>query len=122
MLVVTMTFAEAYCLVAGCPESRFARKVFWSCLHGPAIPLVPVITLLQPGYFNVEAQLIAHAGRATSLRLVDEEIRVFRSEFANQRWPRRGLRLRISTRRLRRLAAHCFTVANDAAVSNLASA
>ncbi len=117
-----MTLAEAYRRTTGVSEARVARRMFWSCLHRRAIPLVPVLSTLFPGYFLPEAQLLAQVGRARSLAAVDEEIRVFRHQDENQGWLRRRARLRLSTRRLRRMAAAAFAQASEAGNSTLVSA
>lgn len=108
-----MNFAEAYALSSGIPEARFARRMFWLCLHRRAIPWVPLLAMVSPGYFQPEAQLLAQVGRATSLPAVDEEIRIFRHQDLNQGWLRRRLKLRLSTRRLRRAAAAAFARADE---------
>lgn len=117
-----MTLAEAYALTTGVPEVRFARRLFWRCLHRRALPWVPLLATVRPGYFQVEAQLLAQVGRARNLAAVDEEIRIFHHQDVSHRWLRRQLKLRLSTRRLRRIAVIAFTQANQARGSALASA
>ncbi|HEY0968526.1 MAG TPA: hypothetical protein VGD88_14130 [Opitutaceae bacterium] len=117
-----MTLSEAYCSVHGCTDAQFSRRIFWACLHPAAVPFVPLLMVVRPGYFLPEGQLIAHAARATSLHALEEDIQAFRSEYANHRWTRRGLNFRLSTRRLRSLAIACFAKAKADSLNDLASA
>jgi hypothetical protein len=114
-----MTFSEAYALSSGVSEARFARRMFWLCLHRRAMFWVPFLAAVFPGYFQPEAQLLAQVGRARSLSAIDEEIRIFRHHDTNQNWLRRRLKFRLSTRRLRRVAVTVFNRANEVRSSRL---
>lgn len=97
------TFAETYCARTGCPPEKFSRSVFWRTLHWHAWPFAPF--LLFGNYFESDRSLIAACGRTSRMREVIDEARDFPYHPQNRNWLHRRANLRISTRRLRDLAA-----------------
>ena len=65
----------------------------------------PFLLAVRPSFFVPDRELIGEAGRTVSLRQLDEEIRDFAMDYRNRNWWRKSIRWRISTHRLRRLAA-----------------
>jgi len=98
------TLAEIYCTEHRCAAARFDRRLFWRCLHRSALPIAPLALWLWPDRFQPDWELIRSAARCSSLRELDEEIRDFTTNSANQHWWRRVARLRLSTRRVRQVA------------------
>ena len=98
------TFREKYCAACGCDREAFAARLFWRCLHRHALPLAPIIAVVQPDYFARDRELIALAGKARTMRELNEEIRLYVDDARNYRWWPRQARVRRSTRRLRRIA------------------
>lgn len=98
------TFAEAYCTCTGCPPDKFSQRIFWRTLHWHALPLAPF--LLLGDYFESDRGLIAACGRASRMHEVFDEVRDFPYHPQNSSWLHRHANLRVSTRRLRDLAAH----------------
>jgi hypothetical protein len=78
--------------------------VFWQSLHRHAIPLAPFLNLLNPDYFEIDRELINRAALARTIPELNEEIRDYAMDFRNQGGLRRMIGLRLSTRRLRKLA------------------
>ena len=99
------TFAELYCARNGCPSRSFRRRVFWRTLHPHAVPVAPL--LLIGNYFESDRSLIDACARATCMEQIHEEIQIHPSNPHHGRWLHQHARLRISTRRLLRLAA-CY--------------
>jgi len=97
------TLAEIYCSQHGCAPGEFRRRVFWRTLHWQSLPFVPL--LLLGDYFEPDRRLIDACARATRMRDVYEDIRDHSSTISNAGWFRRCLKVRLSTRRLRQLAA-----------------
>ena len=98
------TFQEQYCERNSCPKDRFARWVFWHCLYRHAVPLAPLILLLNYDYFVSDRDLIASAGRATDMHHLRNEVRDFFWDSNNRGWLRRTCRIRVSGQRLKNLA------------------
>ncbi|OIQ98014.1 hypothetical protein GALL_199350 [mine drainage metagenome] len=97
------TFAELYCSRHGCPLRAFRRRIFWQLLPWHALPLAPVLVLGD--YFAPDYSLIDACARATGMGGIYEAIRDYPNSCRNLGWLRRRARVRISTRRLYRLAA-----------------
>lgn len=98
------TFQEKYCAARGCRREEFIPQIFWRALHRHALVLAPVVATMRRDHFAVDRELIAIAGRVRTLRELDEELRDFRHDARNRHWWRTRVRLRLSTRRLRRIA------------------
>lgn len=84
--------------------------VFWRSLYPHAVPLALLVGRLRPGFFAADRGLIVAAGRARTLRELNEELADFARDPRNRGFGRGTLRLRVSADRLRRLArAHLPT-------------
>ena len=97
------TFAQLYCAQTGCAPHKFRQRIFWRTLHWHAVPLAPL--LLISDYFESDRDLIDACSHATHMQQIHEEIRDHPVNPHHGRWLHRYARVRISTRRLRRLAA-----------------
>jgi len=100
------TLAELYCARHHCPPAQFRRRIFWRTLHRHAVPFAPL--LLLGDYFKSDRALIDACARTTGMRQVHEETRDQPVHPYHGLWLHRRAKLRISTQRLRRLAASCF--------------
>lgn len=78
--------------------------VFWRCLYPHAVPFVIGVGLLRPDFFAADRELILRAGRTRTLRELNEELADYVRDPRNRGALRGALRLRVSARRLRRLA------------------
>ena len=101
------TFKEVYCENYSCPPEHFGRQVFMKTLYPQARPLA-----LFGGYrsarFARDRVLVDYCGTLRSFKEVEAEIKEYTQLGENRRFLRRTLRLRVSGRRLARLAAECF--------------
>jgi hypothetical protein len=98
------TFAELYCRANRCLPEDFPTQLFWESLHRHALPFAPFILLFNSKYFDADRKLIDEVSRAEKLDVVWEAVRDF---FVNPRhtgWLRRRANIRISGRRLTRIA------------------
>ena len=99
----TPTFSEIYCAQHGIPADQFSRAVFKEILYRRAVPLVGALRFLKRNYFSADFDLIYAVEGLRRLHDFHNEARRFNEHPANRGWLRRGLRLRISTSRLKRL-------------------
>ncbi len=83
---------------------EFASFLFWRCLYRRAVPLVPLLRAMDPDYFAPDRELIARVARVQTMRELGEELRDFSEDSRNRSWLRRFGRVRLSTRRVRRVA------------------
>lgn len=99
------TLAQYYAEKNHCPEADCERRLFLACLHRRAFFAFPsVITMFNPLFFSADHELIRAAARATSHAQLERAITDFQSDSRNYEWSRRRLGLRVSVRRLRRVA------------------
>lgn len=103
------SFLLLFCESARCPESEFARRVFWRCLPPHAVPVAFLLGGWRGDYFSLDRELIQAAGRAANLRQVREEITDYFLQRENARWLRRRGLVRVSTSRLQKLAKRHFS-------------
>lgn len=98
------TFEEHYCEATGCTVEEFPRKIFWHCLHRHALPVAPVILLLNDDYFSLDRELIAEVRKAEKMNQVWEEVRQYFVSPKHEGILRRRANIRLSARRLINLA------------------
>ena len=98
------TFLEKYCAARGCRREEFIPHLFRRSLHRHALLLALVVAAVRHNHFAPDQELIGLAGRARTMRELDDERRDFRHDARNRHWWRTRARLRVSTRRLRRIA------------------
>lgn len=103
------TLAQYYAEKHRCPEQDCERRLFHDCLHRRAFLALPsVITMFNPLFFSADHELIQAAVRATDPAQLERAISDFQSDSRNYEWWRRRAGLRVSVRRLRRIARACF--------------
>ena len=111
MLVTRVnTFRENYCAANGCSGEEFTSRVFWRCLHRHALVVAPLVAAFQADYFEADREFIVQAGRARTMKELNEEIRDFMHDARNLRWWRTRAQVRVSTQRLRRVARRHLAV------------
>ncbi|HVU25299.1 MAG TPA: hypothetical protein VHE13_14315 [Opitutus sp.] len=98
------TFREAYCTKHQCPPAEFAARVFWHTLYRHALFVAPLLIWLNYDFFSPDRSLIGHAGDATSVSRIRDEVRDYFWDSSNRGWLRRTLRLRVSGQRLKNLS------------------
>ena len=94
---------EAFCRNHDCRDEDFLRRVFWQTIY-PHARVVVLLRGFRAECFAVDRALLDYCGRLTSLRQIDAELAEF-SNFGNRGFARRVCRLRVSGRRLKKLAA-----------------
>ena len=98
------TFEEIYCERHNCSPKEFSRRLFWKCLHRRAVPIAPVILLVNWDYFFPDRDLISQVRRSEKLNQVWEELREYFIHPNHQGFLRRRLNIRLSGRRLINIA------------------
>lgn len=100
------SIADRYCSLHDVPPATFDRHVLRRALTLPAQVAYPILCLV-PGFFAADLEFIRATGRATNLREFGIDAADFKLHPDNLRPLRRWLRLRVSSRKLRR---HLATV------------
>lgn len=101
------TFEQLYCEHHRCDASRFRSRVFAAALPWRAKLAAPLLGGLGGKYFSPERDLLAAVGEAISMPRIRDEIRDYFMDPVQQRWLRRLAGVRLSTRRLQRIAIRC---------------
>jgi hypothetical protein len=97
------TFSELFCERHHLPPDRYARAMFWRCLHRRTWIFVPFLRLVDREYFSPDYDLIRAVGRMTTAGELANELPDFYSHPHNQIFARRRLGLRVSVGRLSRV-------------------
>lgn len=97
------TLLELYCARHGCTPRQGHRRIFWRTLHWHALPFVPLLLLSR--HFESDRGLIEDCARAIRMRQIFDAINDHAFQAQNSGWLRQHANLRVSTRRLRKLAA-----------------
>jgi hypothetical protein len=100
--VPAKTLEEVFAARHGCTPEQFQRRMFWRTLHWHALFLAPLFLIGR--YFSVDFALIASCGHARSMEFIREETEAYRTDPRNAAWLRRRAKIRISTRKLLRMA------------------
>lgn len=101
------TFEQLYCERYACDAVRFGGQVFRASLPLRARFCAIFLGGFWGRYFGPERDLIASVGEATTMVRIRDEIRDYFMDPVHKAWPRRIAGLRISTRRLQRVARTC---------------
>lgn len=107
MIVRMKTFEQLYCERYGCDAVQYPRRLFYATLPWRARICAWILGGFWGRYFSPERDLIADAGEATSMARIRDDIRDYFMDPVHQRWLRRGAGIRLSTRRLQRIALSC---------------
>ena len=107
LLPAIESLKDAFLRKFSCPPDHFERRLLRATLYPHARWLA-----LFGGYrtecFTVDRALLNYCSRLCSLKEIDVELREYAGMRENRRFSRRALCLRVSGRRLRRVAAICF--------------
>ena len=101
----TPNFKTAFCDRFAHPQVNFEKEVFWNALHPEMRPVAFLIRKLWPGFFHSDLDCIRSIANAES----KQEVRAIIASLHydpkfNRGFIRRVLRVRISGRRIMRLA------------------
>lgn len=98
-------FRNAFCERFNCRRPEFEGKVFWRCLYPHAVPIAKLIMLVDSDYFQEDFEAIRHLGNASTVADVLAEVNSLHDNYrAHSKFFREVLRIRISGKRLLRLA------------------
>jgi hypothetical protein len=97
---------NAFCARFEYPQDKFEKRIFWSALHPEMKPLAFLIDRLRPDFFKNDLDFIRSLGTAETKQEVRIIVNSLHYDPTFERGFLRGfLRLRISRRRLTRIAS-----------------
>lgn len=99
------TLRTKYCAHHAIPADDFVERVFWATIPSRKRPFARLVNLVYPKYFELDRRAIWNCGRAESLAALETELSGFFSDAYKWGYLRRKARLRVSAKKLRRLAA-----------------
>lgn len=100
------TLLERYCELQNIPEQKFEAHLLAKALPPAVRPFWTIIRLMAPGYFAADLDLIRNTARLRRLRDFNLEAREFHHHPANRGFWRRGIGVRVSVQRMRRIVRH----------------
>lgn len=102
------TFAERFCQSHGIEENRFESTVFRLILYRRTWLFVPILRFIDPNYFEADFEFIRNVGALRELKKFRNLAWDYTDHPMNHWWPRRLLRLRVSSHRMLRLVKPAF--------------
>lgn len=103
-----VSFADHYCRRHGIYREGFMLAVLQQTLPPVFSPWFSLILFFRPEYFTADFGFIVAVGRGRRYADYDQAVREFSAHPANRGFLRRWLRLRVSTRRMRRLLREIY--------------
>ena len=103
-----------FCEQFTCAPADFEKRVFWKCLYPHARIIAPLLCLILPALFERDHHFIRCLGHAKNWQDVKVDILDLHYEDRfHPRFLRNALRLRVSRRKAKRLAAGLFAARNS---------
>ena len=99
-----------FCEQLGCPAAEYEERIFSACLYRHAALVAKMARFLKTQLFETDFMMLRYLGDATSPQAVTAELAAFQD--GNRACPnflRNGLKIRISGRRVARLAQSVFS-------------
>jgi len=113
--VARKEFQLLICQRFNCSASEYEEKVFRECLYWHARLLSRVLRLLKPSFFAEDFKFINYLGASTGFREVSADLKNFRdANAAESSFWRATLRIRVSGRKVSRLAQQLFAADREA--------
>lgn len=103
-LVGMKTLEEAFCKDHRCDTERFKQVVFWRTLPRHAVFFVPFLGGFNARHFAADRELLERVSRSETMNQVRRELRDYFTDSQNRGWLRTAATIRVSSRRLMRLA------------------
>jgi hypothetical protein len=104
------TLKERYCRMHFCPLEEFEQGAMRDSLY-PLAKLLAALGGVHSRHLRIDRSLVDYCSRLESLAQIDAELREFASSPANRSFIRGALRVRLSGRKFRKLAAGCLAPA-----------
>jgi hypothetical protein len=108
---LAIDFKTLYCAHFALPEELYAKKVFFDSVFPISAPLTRLAYCIRPSWFQVDFIILEKLGSFTNFNEFREEAELtgFRYRKAKDfHFFRRGLKMRLSSRRLLRLGANLW--------------
>ncbi len=102
---------KAFCRKFSCPPEEFERKAFAAVVY-PHVRIFLLLGGYRSDYFGPDRAVVSYCGRLCSRVELDRELGEFAQMPENRKFLRSVLRLRVSGRRIKRLAARCWASNN----------
>ena len=106
--VATNDFLNRYCVKFTCAKRRFEKRVFLNCVYPEGLGIARFISLLNPGFFRSDFELIEEIKYATSYSEVKKLVDFHGTQNAPAGVLRMLLKVRLSKQRLLALAQSVF--------------
>jgi hypothetical protein len=106
-------FRAHFCERFACPADQYEQQLFAHSLHRHAVPFARILAGLSPEFFREDLGFICDLASATSRSEVLTELnRFYGRNVRDQNWLRRTFSLRVSGKRVQRLARRLFSAAD----------
>ncbi len=99
---------EIFCENFKCPVEEYEERLFWMCLKPNVILPTRIIWIFHRNYFYNDIEMLRQLGRTSNTRELRYEIESFRHHNPPRGFIRRDLKIRVSGRRLLKIASRLF--------------
>jgi hypothetical protein len=107
--VASQQFQSLFCERFGCPPDKYEARMFRKCLFWHAKLLAPVLRMLSPNLFEEDFKFIRYLGASSDMQDARVDLLNFRDvNLGRPNFWRTDLKLRVSSRKARRLAGQLF--------------
>ena len=99
---------EIFCDHFKCPAEEFEKRMFWMCVRPDVIPLARVIWAIHRKFFYNDLEMLRQLGKTSNTRELRYEIESFRHYNPPRGFIRRNFKVRVSGKRLLKIASRLF--------------
>ncbi|MGC8885621.1 MAG: hypothetical protein ACP5MG_00485 [Verrucomicrobiia bacterium] len=101
---------EIFCDYFKCPPEEYEERLFWLCVRPNVVYLAKVFWIFYRRIFYGDLEMLRQLGRTSNTRELRYEIESFRHYHPPRGFIRRDLKVRVSGRRLLKIASKLFGI------------
>lgn len=101
---------EIFCERFKCPPNKFEEKLFWMCVRPNVLWIAKICWIFYRRMFATDLEMLRQLGRTSTTRELRFELESFRHYHPPRGFLRRELKVRVSGRRLLKVASRLFGI------------
>ncbi|MGC8743567.1 MAG: hypothetical protein ACP5T0_06795 [Verrucomicrobiia bacterium] len=101
---------EIFCDYFKCPPEKYEERLFWLCVRPNVVFIAKILWIFYRRIFYGDLEMLRQLGRTSNTREIKYELESFRHYNPPRGFFRRDLKVRVSGRRLLRIASKLFGI------------